>query len=94
MHPVVYLLDFIYERSVYTTIFHNKNKRDFTVSTFVFILRIIIIIIIIILFILTANGILPGYSDYTIRHNTQITHITQNNTTIKRNTTHKATHTI
>jgi hypothetical protein len=39
------------------------------------------------LFILTANGILPGGSDTTIRHNT-------NNTTIKRNTAHKTTHTI
>jgi hypothetical protein len=46
------------------------------------------------LFILTANGFLPGDSDNTIRHNTQITHITQNNTTIKRNTEHKTTHTI
>jgi hypothetical protein len=46
------------------------------------------------LFILTANGVLPGDSATTIRHNTQITHITQNKTTIKRNTAHKSTHTI
>jgi hypothetical protein len=46
------------------------------------------------LFILTANGFSPGGSGTTIRHNTQITHITQNNTTIKRNTAHKTTHTI
>jgi hypothetical protein len=31
---------------------------------------------------------------FTIGHNTQITHITQNNTTIKRNTAHKTTDTI
>jgi hypothetical protein len=43
----------------------------------------------ILLFILTANGFLPGGSDNTIRHNKQITHVTQNNTTIKRNTAHK-----
>jgi hypothetical protein len=41
---------------------------------------IIIIIIIINLFILTANGFLPGGSGTTIRHNTQIIHITRNNT--------------
>jgi hypothetical protein len=46
------------------------------------------------LFILTENGFLPGGSGYTIRHNKLITHITQNNTTIKRNTAHKTTHTI
>jgi hypothetical protein len=45
------------------------------------------------LFILIAKGVLPGGSG-TIRHNTQITHITQNNTTIKRTTAHKTTHTI
>jgi hypothetical protein len=50
----------------------------------------------IILFILTANGFLLCGSGYTIRHNKQITYsyITQNNTTIKRNTAHKTTHTI
>jgi hypothetical protein len=41
------------------------------------------------LFILTENG---GSGD-TLRHKKQITHIIQNNTTIKRNTTHKTTHT-
>jgi hypothetical protein len=46
------------------------------------------------LFILTANGFLPGSSGNTMRHNKQITYITQNNTTIKRNTAHKTTHTI
>jgi hypothetical protein len=51
-------------------------------------------IIILLLFILTANGFLPDGSDNTIRHNKQITYITQNNTTIKRNTAHKTTHTI
>jgi hypothetical protein len=34
--------------------------------------------IIIIIIILTTNGVLPGGSGYTIRHNKQITHITQN----------------
>jgi hypothetical protein len=38
---------------------------------------------------LTANGFSSGGSGTTIRHNTQITHIIQNNTTIKRNTVHK-----
>jgi hypothetical protein len=46
------------------------------------------------LFILTANGFLPSDICTTVRHNTQITHITQNNTTIKRNTAHKSTHTL
>jgi hypothetical protein len=48
----------------------------------------------ILLFILTANGFLPGGSGTTIRHNSQITHITQNNTTIKRITAHKTTRTV
>jgi hypothetical protein len=45
------------------------------------------------LFILTANGVLPGGSGTTIRHNTQITHITQNNTPHS-NTAHKTAQTI
>jgi hypothetical protein len=45
------------------------------------------------LYFLTANGFIPDGSRTTIRHNTQTTHITQNNTTIKRNTVHKTTHT-
>jgi hypothetical protein len=49
---------------------------------------------ILLLFILSANGFLPDGSVTTIRHNTQITHITQNNTTLKRNTAHKTTQTI
>jgi hypothetical protein len=52
------------------------------------------VIIIILLFTLTANGFLPGGSRTTIKYNTQITHITQNNTTIKGNIAHKSTHTI
>jgi hypothetical protein len=45
-----------------------------------------------ILFIfLTTNGFLPRGSDKTIRHNKQITHITQNNTTIKWKTERKTT---
>jgi hypothetical protein len=46
------------------------------------------------LFILTVNWVSPGGSGTTIRHNTQTTHITQNNTTVKRNTVHKNTHTM
>jgi hypothetical protein len=49
-------------------------------------------LLLLLLFILTANGFLPGGNGNTIRHNKQITHITQNNTTIKRNTAHKTTH--
>jgi hypothetical protein len=37
---------------------------------------------------------LPGGSGNTMRHNKQLTYITQNKTTIKRNTAHKTTHTI
>jgi hypothetical protein len=48
----------------------------------------------VIIIYLTANGASPGGSGTTIKHNTQTTHITQNNTTIKRNTVHKTTHTI
>jgi hypothetical protein len=43
----------------------------------------------IIFIFLTANGFSPGGSGTAIRHNTQITHIIQNNTTIKRNTVHR-----
>jgi hypothetical protein len=39
-------------------------------------------------------GFLPGGRGYTIKHNKQMTHITQNITTIKRNIGHKTTHTI
>jgi hypothetical protein len=38
------------------------------------------------LFILTADRFLSGGSGTTIRHNTQIRHITQNNTTLKQDT--------
>jgi hypothetical protein len=48
----------------------------------------------IIIIILTANGFSPGGSGTTIRHNTQTTHFTENNTTIKRNIVYKITHTI
>jgi hypothetical protein len=51
------------------------------IGTAAILIESIIIIIIIIIIILTADGFLPGGSDTTIRHNTQITHITQNNTT-------------
>jgi hypothetical protein len=45
-------------------------------------------LLLLLLLFITANGFSPGGSGTTIRHNTQITHITQNNTT------HKSTHTI
>jgi hypothetical protein len=41
-----------------------------------------------------CKWVFTGGSGTTIRHNTQTTHITQNNTTLKRNTAHKTTHTI
>jgi hypothetical protein len=56
--------------------------------------ELLLLLLLLLLLILTANGVLPGSSGNTISHNTQITHITQNNTTIKRNTAHKTTHTI
>jgi hypothetical protein len=56
--------------------------------------RLLLLLLLLLLFILTANEFLSGGSGTTIRHNTQITHIIQNNTTIKRNTAHKSTHTI
>jgi hypothetical protein len=48
------------------------------------------------LFILTANEFLPGGSGATIRHDAQITHITQNNkhNKLKQNIAHKPTQTI
>jgi glucose dehydrogenase len=49
---------------------------------------IIIIIIIINVIILTANGFLPGDTDTILRHNTQIRHITQNNTPRSNKTQH------
>jgi hypothetical protein len=39
----------------------------------------IFLLLLLLLFILIANGFLPGGSGNTIRHNTQISHITQNN---------------
>jgi hypothetical protein len=44
------------------------------------------------LFVLTVNGFLPGGSGSTIRHNTQITHITQNNTPHLNKTQHTKLH--
>jgi hypothetical protein len=41
---------------------------------------------------LTANGFSPGGSGTTIRHNTQITHITQNNTPHSNKTQHTKLH--
>jgi hypothetical protein len=50
-----------------------------------------VIFLLLLLLILTANGVLPGGSGNTIRQNKQITHITQNNTTIKQNSTQNYT---
>jgi hypothetical protein len=47
-----------------------------------------IIYILLLLLILTENGFLPGGNGTTIRHNTQITHITQNYINNKGDTTH------
>jgi hypothetical protein len=44
-------------------------------------------LLLLLLFTLTANRFLPGGSGTTIRHNTQITHTTQNNTALKQNIT-------
>jgi hypothetical protein len=51
-----------------------------------------IVIIIIIIIIYTANRVLPGGSGTTIRHNTQITQITQNNTQHSNKTQHTKLH--
>jgi hypothetical protein len=56
--------------------------------------KALLLLLLLLLIILTANGFLPGGSGNKIRHKKQITHITQNNTTIKRNTAHKTTHTM
>jgi hypothetical protein len=48
----------------------------------------ILLLLLLLLQILTANGGLPGGNGATIRHNTQITHIIQNNT-LRSNTAHK-----
>jgi hypothetical protein len=47
---------------------------------------------ILLLFFLTANGVLPGGSGTTIRYNTQVTHITQNNTPRSNKTQHTKLH--
>jgi hypothetical protein len=46
------------------------------------------------LFTLTANGSLPGGSGSTTRYNTQVTHITQNNTPPSNKTPYKTTQTV
>jgi hypothetical protein len=46
------------------------------------------LLLLLLLFILTANRFSPVVSGTTIRHNTEITHITQNNAMIRRNTAH------
>jgi hypothetical protein len=54
----------------------------FTLSAITHKLKILYIsvILLLLLFILTANGFLAGGSGSTVRHNAQITHLTQNNT--------------
>jgi hypothetical protein len=52
------------------------------------------LLLLLFLFLLTANGFLTGGSATTIRHSTQMTHITQNNTTVKRNTARRSAHSI
>jgi hypothetical protein len=37
---------------------------------------LLLLLLLLLLFIVTANGLLPGGSGYTIRHYTQLTHIT------------------
>jgi hypothetical protein len=73
-----------------TSPFPEHMKRDHTILYFSY--NIHFNVIIILLFILTANGVSPGGSDTTIIHNTQSTNITQNNTTIKRNTAYTKLH--
>jgi hypothetical protein len=49
-------------------------------------------VILYIIIYLTANGVLPGGSGTTVIHNTQITHITQNNTPRSNKTQHTKLH--
>jgi hypothetical protein len=67
---------------MYTFLF---SAMRVTCSSHLILLELIILSILL-LFILTANGYLPGGSGNTrtIRHNKQITNVTQNNTTIKK----------
>jgi hypothetical protein len=51
-----------------------------------------LLLLLLLLFILTANGFLFGGSDTTIGHNTQIAHITQNNTPRSNKTQHTNLH--
>jgi hypothetical protein len=46
------------------------------------------------IYYLIANGVLPGGSDTTMRHNTQVTHTTQKTHHIQQNTAHKTTQAI
>jgi hypothetical protein len=58
------------------------------VSLLLIILSSLLLLLVVVLYILTANGFSPGGSGTAIRHNTQITHITQNYTNNKGHTTH------
>jgi hypothetical protein len=51
-----------------------------------------LLLLLLLLFILTANGFLSGGSCITIRYNTQITHITQDNTSRSNKTQHTKLH--
>jgi hypothetical protein len=54
-------------------------------------LILLLLLLLLLLFNETANGFLPGGTDTTIRHNTQITHITQNNTPHSKHSTRNYT---
>jgi hypothetical protein len=53
---------------------------------------ILLLFFIIIIFILAANGFLPSGSGTKIRHSTQITHITKNNTPYSNKAQHTKLH--
>jgi hypothetical protein len=65
---------------MYSCSFHRHTGSSVAPVARLPLSTIIIIFIILPVFILNANGFLLGGSGTTIRHNTQITHITQNNT--------------
>jgi hypothetical protein len=95
IYGAVYIYICFFERSFFWSVQVNLNGlRCFNVNLRKYYSYNLLLLISLLLFILTANGYLPGNSVTTIRHNTLITHYTQNNTTIKWNTAHKTTHTI
>jgi hypothetical protein len=54
-------------------------------------LQYLLLLLLLLLFILAANRFLLVGCGITVRYTTRITHIAQNNATLKRNTTHKTT---